>query len=416
MVKTIENVHSGHRQRLRDKIANDDFEQVPDHEFLESILFFVVPRKNMNPLAHQMLKDFGTLQNIFLATKQQLMQTEGINENVAQFLITLPKLAKRLYASNETLKYYVTANDFAELFSPYFKDVNNEQVCIAFTRDNASLIALRVMELGTGHNVNFDINKIVEMAIKHNASNVILAHNHPFNNSQPSQQDIFNTFKLSILLELLDIKLLDHVIFGNDGITSTIHDVHDLKKEFKEKFNYFENTYSPDKKMNRRNQNNFSHIYEVEEYDEDYDIDAELKRIAREDFSKDLIEYNAEFHKNRVGINQDLIFSEEELKKLEVIGPSLKNKPTKSNSKTENLKKSEKINDNNNLNVDIVDTPLDSDKNLNNNDIKIEKNEKASISLKQENETNISNITREQELLNRLKQISKRHSKKRGDS
>ena len=74
---------------------------------LKSILFFVVPRKNMNPLAHRMLKDFGTLQNIFLATKQQLMQTEGINENVAQFLITLPKLAKRLYASNETLKYYV---------------------------------------------------------------------------------------------------------------------------------------------------------------------------------------------------------------------------------------------------------------------------------------------------------------------
>ena len=437
MEEIIKNVHSGHRQRLRDKIATDIFEQVPDHEFLESILFFVIPRKNMNPLAHKLLKDFGTLQNIFLATKQQLMQTEGISEITAQFLITLPKLCRRLNTIDEVLKYYVTSNDFTELFTPYFEGVKSEQMCVALTRDNASLIAVRALELGSTHNIDLNINKIVEMAIKHNARNIIIAHNHPFNLSKPSTNDIENTVKLAFLLDSLNIKLLDHIIFGGDGTTSIIHDVEERKKEYKKQFSSAQNIniLEEDKNLTRRNEHNFSHLYDEEEYLDEFDIDTNLIAKSKEDFAKQILEYSAQYHKDKLGETpEQVLFTEEELKELDVVGEALK-KSSKNDKQTVS-KQNEKIT---NEDLELKDyqenitdiQPIDKKDNLKAKPKltkdSVNKQEKHETLLKEANNNQIkqnnfdntidknaepkNNITTEQELLDRLKNIARRHSK-----
>lgn len=223
-------LHSGHRQRLRDKIALDDLENMNDHEFLESMLFFVIQRKDTNGLAHALLKDFGSLTNIFLATKQQLMQTSGVSENVAQFLISLPKLSKRMAGGNSHLEVLTTTNDFVYLFEPLFRDAKEELTYIAFTRENSTFIATKMLDKGSSNKIKLRVKEILDLALKYNAKNVALAHNHPNNICQPSADDIVSTAKISRILQAMDINLIEHIVFGNNGCTSFIHTVNRLNK------------------------------------------------------------------------------------------------------------------------------------------------------------------------------------------
>lgn len=230
----IEELHTGHRQRMRDKVASDTFEMLKDHEFLESLLYFVIPRYDTNPLAHRLLDSFGTLTNVFLATKEQLMEIDGVNEAVAQFLISLPKLSKRINTSSPSyLDKYMTSIDFAQLFEKYFRDAKEECLYVAFTRENGSLLVCQMLAHGTTGSVKIDARQIVKLALKFNAKNVVLAHNHPHQVCQPSQSDVVSSLTLAIVLDGIDCRLLDHIIFGTDGCASFIYIINSLYDKIK---------------------------------------------------------------------------------------------------------------------------------------------------------------------------------------
>ena len=82
----MEHTHDGHRKRMRERILANGPESLQPHELVEFLLFYVIPRRNVNPLAHQLLDHFGTLQSLFSATKEELLQVDGVHPQTAEFL------------------------------------------------------------------------------------------------------------------------------------------------------------------------------------------------------------------------------------------------------------------------------------------------------------------------------------------
>jgi len=224
-------LHDGHRKRLKEKIVNDTYERMSDHEFLESLLFFAIPRKDTNELAHRLLNEFGTLTNVLLASFERLCSVKGMTENATYFLLTLPKISKRANFSKEKqILFRNSTLGFAKIFAPKIVPEMEEVLYAIFTRENGSLIACKMISHGDVANAKINVKTIVDLAIKLNALNVAIAHNHPNNVCFPSKEDIRATLHLKVALELCGFRLLDHIVFGREGCMSIMRAVDYLSK------------------------------------------------------------------------------------------------------------------------------------------------------------------------------------------
>lgn len=215
MKDTNENIHEDHRERMRQKYeAYPD--SMPDHEILEMLLFHVIPRKNTNPIAHALLRQFGSLRGVFDADITHLMLVEGVGEKTAKFIKEVRYMWRRTEMSVDTLELMDTYDKIVRYFTVCFSGETNEVVYVMLLDSQARMIACKKFSEGDTFSSIVDMQKLATFALVNHSRRVILAHNHPSGNPEPSHSDTHTTRHLQRSLESLHINLIEHfVIAGN---------------------------------------------------------------------------------------------------------------------------------------------------------------------------------------------------------
>ncbi len=217
MSETAGGVHKDHRARMRKKFVDNGFEGFADHEILEMLLYYSVPRRNTNPLAHKILDKYKTLANVFDAPPEELMREVGVSEVTATLLSMVPKLSK-VY---ETSKWnrMVCLSD-VETLGRYaismFKDKINEEFALICLDSNRRVHWSGIIVKGTIDRTEAYPRLVVNEALKHNATNVVFVHNHPGGTLAPSVADKEATDNLVGVLRGIGIKVLDHIIVSGN--------------------------------------------------------------------------------------------------------------------------------------------------------------------------------------------------------
>ena len=214
-------IHDGHRERLRESFRKDGLAGFDSVRALELLLQFAIPRKDTNPIAHALLDSFGSLQEVFDASEEELCRVPGVGPSAATLLRLLPQILRKSAVERASeQRYLLSTADVRDYLSPYFL-YQREELSILLCLDGQKRV-IKCMELSRGvvNTVNVDVRKVMEAALKLRCTGVILAHNHPDGPACNSREDDMVTTSLLQALRTVRIQLLDHVIFGRDGIFS----------------------------------------------------------------------------------------------------------------------------------------------------------------------------------------------------
>lgn len=215
------NIHKGHRERLREEMLACNFHPVHSYKVLEYLLTKVFAQKDVNPLAHELINHFGGFCNVLEARREDLLKVKGMGENAATFIYSLTRIFD--YYTQEKAKLNLKIDNPRKYYEGFGKLLANE------TKEKLMLIVLNnkceakkcvYLSTGTDTEVAFDPLNIYDIARTENCTNVVLIHNHPSGNCSPSPADYKNTAKLVEDLKLFKLKLKDHMIVSSNGYYS----------------------------------------------------------------------------------------------------------------------------------------------------------------------------------------------------
>lgn len=226
-------IHEGHRYRMKERVKDNSIDKLSDHALLEILLFFAVTRKDTNETAHKLLKEFGTLQEVFKAPYEALLRVEGVGEKSALLIRVVSALLDRIRLScANNNKQPMTLDQMKEYLASYYRTKIYETIII-LSFDNKGRMK-KMSEVGEGSINSTDINsrKIVETSINTNASYIVMAHNHPNGAAAPSLADIDATRSLIVMLRRLDIGVYDHIIIGADEDAFSMREHPEYKNMF----------------------------------------------------------------------------------------------------------------------------------------------------------------------------------------
>ena len=218
-MSSLSSIHQGHRIRMKERFCKEGLDNFNDINALELLLFYCVQRKDTNPLAHRLLERFGNLAKVLDASRDELMQVEGVTENIAVFL-SLMRDMSRYYNKlklNEQIKVVGSVTECAQLLRPNFIGRNDEAVFVLCLDAKCQVICCNMVSQGTANSAPFPFRKVVELVIKSKAASVVISHNHPGGIAVPSPEDIAVTKRLVGLLSDIEVVLVDHVVFADDG-------------------------------------------------------------------------------------------------------------------------------------------------------------------------------------------------------
>ena len=229
-MKDEKNLHEGHRGRLKNRFLTSGLDSFEDHNILEMLLFYSIPRKDTNDIAHELIAHFGSLKAVFDADLDELVKVKGISENSATLIKMIPAIAKA-YLSNKsnkrpTLDDINTIKEF--LFHTYFGETK-EVVYLLLLNNKLELISLEKLHEGSVNSSQIEMRKLLDLIIKKNASSVILAHNHPDGMPCPSYEDIQTTSELLSTLGPLNISLIEHFVVTEHQVVPIIHNTSSLR-------------------------------------------------------------------------------------------------------------------------------------------------------------------------------------------
>ena len=214
-------IHEGHRQRLKERFCKEGLENFDDLYVLELLLYYCITRKDTNPIAHNLLKKFGSLQRVLEASRSELMTVEGIGEHAALFLNLIREVGRYYQVKSSQIGQILnTIEQCGQFMQPYFFARDKETVYLLCLDAKCKVLCCKKVEEGSVNSANISIRKVVETALSANASSVVLGHNHPSGLALPSAEDIQTTKRLSSALHLVDITLVDHLIFADDEFVS----------------------------------------------------------------------------------------------------------------------------------------------------------------------------------------------------
>lgn len=213
--------HAGHRERLRARFAQSELTGFAPHEALELLLTFAIPRRDVNPLAHQLLRHFGSFPRVLEAGVEELQLVPGMGKSAATLLALLLPLF-RLYRQGlvEEQEKSSGQTDLLALCQALLMGEKVERFhVLALDRKGKLLGHSRVSSGDEGETAVYP-RLIVQALLRFGAGACVLAHNHPSGLLQPSRADISLTQALAQMMRPLDILLHDHVIVGGDGVFS----------------------------------------------------------------------------------------------------------------------------------------------------------------------------------------------------
>lgn len=214
-------IHDGHREKMRQRFLNSGLESFADHEALELLLYYAIPRRDTNPIAHALMERYGSLSAVLSAPVEDLKKVEGIGESGAVLLRLVPQLyrkARLAEAEQETVLSSIER--VGAYLLDRFEGERHEVVYQLCLDRKGRLLACKRLGEGGVTSAELDIRRMMENAIFTNASAVVLAHNHPSGIALPSQEDYHTTDRAKAALETIGVQLLDHIIVADGDLVS----------------------------------------------------------------------------------------------------------------------------------------------------------------------------------------------------
>lgn len=212
---------TGHRNRLRERFLKGGEKGIPDYELLELILFSVMPRVDVKPLAKKLLKECGSLPGLLQADIEKLKTIPGVGLSTIATLKAILEVSCRLIkeeASSEPIfQSWQGVIDYCRARMSHLKV---EQFRLLFLNQKNKIIADEVQQHGTVNATPVYPREVVRRALELGASSLIMVHNHPSGDPTPSKADISITQRVINAGKELDIHVLDHLIIGKFGHTS----------------------------------------------------------------------------------------------------------------------------------------------------------------------------------------------------
>ena len=213
-------IHDGHRERLKNRFRTEGLDAFDEHNVLELLLFYAIPRSDTNPTAHELLDTFGSLSAVLDAPLDALMKTKGVGENAATLLKLIPALARRYEIDKNNIACLSSTSLVGEyLLSRYVGKTQEVAYLICLDGKYKPLCCVAISE-GIVNTVSINARRVIELALKYNAVGVVLAHNHPGGIALPSNDDISTTFLIRDALRTINVKLLDHIIVADGDYVS----------------------------------------------------------------------------------------------------------------------------------------------------------------------------------------------------
>ncbi len=216
------NVHSGHRERVKRKYLDHGLDVFEPHEALELMLFYVVPYKDTNALAHMLLSKFGSISAILDAPFDVLTEA-GLTENQATFLKLLPDCA-RLYISDkhDNADKIINFSTIASYITSKFIGRVEENMLLLLMDTKQKELFCGIISKGNINSTAIPVRKIVDLSMRYDATCAVIAHNHPSGFAIPSQEDLVTTKNIHDALSLVGVNLLDHYIVADGECVSLL--------------------------------------------------------------------------------------------------------------------------------------------------------------------------------------------------
>ncbi|GHU12090.1 DNA repair protein RadC [Alphaproteobacteria bacterium] len=216
-----ENSHYlGHRKRLKKRFSTSAHD-LADYELLELLLFYVFARKDTKKLAKDLLAHFKTLRSIVYAENTELKKVPGMGDSAAILFAAIREIFNRMQKERVVECDSISSSD--QVIAYYANLLGNEkreQLRMMFLNNKNKLIADDLLQIGTINHTAIYPREIIQRALEYGASAMIMVHNHPSGDPQPSRQDIIVTKMIRDIAQKLDILLLDHLIIGKNGSKS----------------------------------------------------------------------------------------------------------------------------------------------------------------------------------------------------
>lgn len=207
---------------MRDRfIEEKGFDNFSDHEVLEVLLYLCLPRCNTNEIAHDLLNEFGSFSSVLEKSPHELAKIDGMGETAAVYLSMITEFCKRYYNDKfDNDMILDSSSKMAEYIIPKFIGCTEERVYCVCLNNVCKILTCSLISKGDVASAGLSVRSVVEVAIRHNSTNVILAHNHPQGLALPSNDDITMTKSIQKALEAIGINLVDHFIVAqNDAVS-----------------------------------------------------------------------------------------------------------------------------------------------------------------------------------------------------
>lgn len=210
-------MHAGHRKRIRDRFISEGLDTFEDHQVLELLLFYCIPRKDTNELAHRMIREFGSLAGLFEAEPKEIKRRCKVSENTAILVSLIPSLSRRYFTIKWGDKPQLNSSTKAGEYAIALLTGRTYEAFYSICLDSQNRVNYAALiQEGTLTEAPVYPRLVVEAVLRHKACSTILAHNHPGGSLQPSKSDIEVTNRIIQALEVMSIKVVDHIIVAGD--------------------------------------------------------------------------------------------------------------------------------------------------------------------------------------------------------
>ena len=216
---TRDGIHEGHRARMKKKLLENGERSLADHELLEVLLYYAIPRRDTNELAHRLLKQFGSLRGVLSAPVQELACVSGVGQQAALLLGMVPMLCRRA-AQREKEQILNSVDACGAYFTELLGSSRREMLWQVCLDGKGKVLSSRCLAEGDVSMAAVSVRQVVEYALRAGAVGVVLAHNHPSGVALPSQEDIATTRLIRDALRTMNIQLVDHIVVADGDYVS----------------------------------------------------------------------------------------------------------------------------------------------------------------------------------------------------
>ena len=228
MQEKKENLHAGHRERMREKFRTYGRAVMHSHELLEMLLFHVVTYKNTNPIAKRLMLRFSTLDGVFSASREDLMQVEGIGEKIADFLISVGKI--NLFDCNEEFgnlprSSFGCYTDVGDYFVEYFKESESYEIVMLLLNGKMEFLDLVSMYKADYDSAAVKAEPFISEAVRANASVAVIAHHHPYGPLFPTPGDKATNDMIFHAFSKAGVSLIEHYVVSGGKFVGIMHNL-----------------------------------------------------------------------------------------------------------------------------------------------------------------------------------------------